>query len=94
MAIIHKCDRCGKVIPRDHGIARSFTHRAVIRGNIFFDLFVGKDLDEYERDIELCKECNESFADWFNAGGGVRKMKKGNDDVQPIPKPKERSKAV
>ncbi len=91
MAIIHKCDRCGMVIPRDKGIARSFTHRTVIRGNIFFDLFVGKDLDEYERDIELCSECNEGFVDWFNAGGGVRKMKKGNEDVQPIPKPKERS---
>lgn len=77
MAIVHKCDRCGKVIPREPGISRSFTHRTVIRGNIFFDLFTGVDLDEHERDIELCKECNESFIDWFNAGGGVRKMKKG-----------------
>ncbi len=77
MAIIHKCDRCGKVIPREPEISRSFPHRTVIRGNIFCDLFVEKDLDEYERDIELCKECNESFADWFNAGGGVWKIKKG-----------------
>lgn len=77
MALIHKCDRCGETIPRYQGIARSFTHRTVIRGNIFFDLFVGRELDEYDRDIELCKECNESFVDWFNAGGGVRKMKKG-----------------
>lgn len=77
MAIIHKCDRCGKTIPRDEGIARSFTHRKVIRGNIFFDLFTGNDFDEYERDVELCVACDESFADWFNAGGGVRKMKKG-----------------
>lgn len=88
MAIIHKCDRCGKVISRDHGIARSFTHRTVVRGNIFFDLFTGTYLDEYERDVELCRECDESFVDWFNAGEGVRKMKKGNEDVQSIPKPK------
>lgn len=74
-----KCDRCGKTIPKSGEVKRRFIHKTYFAGKIIFDFY---DFDEYERDIDLCAECNNSFIDWFNAGNAERKLKRKDADSE------------
>lgn len=72
MAMIRKCDRCGKEISWEERVPRILNYRRVIESRIIFSVC---DSHRIERDVDLCKECDESFTDWFNAGAGSRKLK-------------------
>lgn len=72
MAIIRKCDRCGKEISLEGCVPRILGYRRVIESRIIFGLC---DSHEIEIDVDLCKECDNSFIDWFNAGHGSKKLK-------------------
>ncbi len=73
MAMIRKCDRCGKEISWEGRVPRILGYRRVIESRIIFGLC---DSHGIEIDVDLCKECDESFIDWFDAGTGSRKLKK------------------
>ena len=69
MSLVYKCDRCGEIIPDSEFVARKFVHRNVVRGNIIFDGFKNrKIIDQFNREITLCKECDDSFVHWFQSG--------------------------
>ena len=63
------CDRCGKEIeegPLDqaHWIKPTFVYMKAL-------LFMGKNerlLSREKIPYDFCKECSESFVDWFDAG--------------------------
>ena len=75
MSMIKKCDRCGKEITLESRVPRILNHHRVIESRIIFGLYDSHRYDG-ERDLDLCRECDESFIDWFNAGTGSRKLKK------------------
>ena len=72
MSLVYKCDRCGNIIPDSESVARKFVHRNVVRGNIIFDGFCGNKasatINQFNREITLCKECDDSFIHWFQSG--------------------------
>lgn len=76
MSTIIKCDRCGKELSSNDRIPRTFKNVRLIESRFMFSIF---DSHRYERDIDLCNECDNSFIDWFNSGNGSRKLKKYGD---------------
>lgn len=78
MAIFRTCDRCGAPIPYTNQVPRRLCHRTTVKGSILFDSFDSHRF-ECNGEVDLCKECDNSFIDWFNAGSGERKLKKLKD---------------
>lgn len=72
MAMIRKCDRCGKEISLEGRAPMILNYRRVIESRI---MFYFRDSYRIEKAVDLCKECDDSFIDWFDAGAESRKLK-------------------
>jgi hypothetical protein len=72
MSLVYKCDRCGEIIPDEDSVGRKIFHRNFVRGNIVFDGFYGNHkkttISQFNREITLCKDCDDSFIHWFQSG--------------------------
>ena len=64
MAMVRKCDRCGKVYEHYEGHIRDYP----LGANAISYMYVGKYDVTYERraiPIDLCRECYGSFMKWM-----------------------------
>lgn len=69
MGLAYKCDRCGVIIPDAEFVARRLIHRNVVRGDTIFDVFNTRaTINQFNKEITLCKECEHSFIHWFQSG--------------------------
>lgn len=74
MSLVYKCDRCGVILPDEGSVPRRLVHTNFVRGSIMFNSFVTNKSNannvfkNLNREITLCKECDESFVHWFMSG--------------------------
>lgn len=73
MANLKKCDRCGKIFRGNEGGSISHEYEYAYANKIrrFFNFFLKEpkyETESVDAEYDICRECGESFIDWFMAG--------------------------